>query len=150
MQPLAYSANDESYLFESMPLDATHTALEHLSGAALLQPSLSPSHSPLSGCSFDDSVGIDGDDSALFSAMDTEEEMRQDGGGGGGAAAAATTVYAEPAPLKDRLLHFVQHSDAAAAQQGVSSAAAASMVVAPTRSLSLKSPFAGNFLNFFK
>ena len=148
MQPLAYSANDESYLFESMPLDATHTALEHLSGAALLQPSMSPSHSPLSGCSFDDSVGIDGDDNALFSAMDTEEEVKDGGGGGGGGGAAV--VYAEPAPLKDRLLHFVQQSDAAAAQHGVSSAAAASMVVAPTRSLSLKSPFAGNFLNFFK
>lgn len=36
---LTYSANDESYLFESMPVDANHTALVHLGGVELFQHS---------------------------------------------------------------------------------------------------------------
>lgn len=42
-QSLTYSASDESYLFESVPMDANHTALEHLSGAVLYQGGSSPS-----------------------------------------------------------------------------------------------------------
>lgn len=46
---LTYSANDESYLFESMPVDANHTALVHLGGVELFQNSgsESPPDSPL-------------------------------------------------------------------------------------------------------
>jgi hypothetical protein len=43
---LTYSANDESYLFESMPVDATHTALVHLGGVELFQNSGSLSEEP--------------------------------------------------------------------------------------------------------
>lgn len=48
MQSLTYSATDESYLFASVPVDATHTALEHLCGAALFQPASSNPDSPVS------------------------------------------------------------------------------------------------------
>jgi len=48
-QSLTYSATEESYLFESMPMDATHTALEHLSGVVLYQEMPSPPDSPFSG-----------------------------------------------------------------------------------------------------
>jgi hypothetical protein len=46
---LTYSANDESYLFESMPVDANHTALVHLNGVELFQhsASVSPPGSPM-------------------------------------------------------------------------------------------------------
>ena len=46
---LTYSANDESYLFESMPVDANHTALVHLGGVELFQQSasVSPPDSPV-------------------------------------------------------------------------------------------------------
>lgn len=40
---LTYSANEESYLFESMPVDANHTALVHLGGVELFQQSVSVS-----------------------------------------------------------------------------------------------------------
>ena len=51
MQSLTYSASDESYLFASVPVDATHTAWEHLCGAALIQPASPspPPDSPTSG-----------------------------------------------------------------------------------------------------
>ncbi len=43
---LTYSANDESYLFESMLVDANHTALVHLGGVELFQNSSSGGDQP--------------------------------------------------------------------------------------------------------
>ena len=45
-QSLTYSASEESYLFESVPMDANHTALEHLSGAVLYQEAMPSPDSP--------------------------------------------------------------------------------------------------------
>jgi hypothetical protein len=50
---LTYSANDESYLFESMPVDANHTALVHLGGVELFQNSSSGGDQPDSPLSED-------------------------------------------------------------------------------------------------
>jgi hypothetical protein len=67
---LTYSASDESYLYEQVPMDETRTALEHLSGVILYQDT-SPPASPKSLNTDIYGGGMDLEDPLLFSPFES-------------------------------------------------------------------------------